>query len=97
MSMMLLFMHHIALCTSCIALFNCGHLCIYARSRGAEIRISSGANPMGVQRSISVKLRVFNCGHLCIYARSRGAEIKISSGASPMGVQRSISVKLRGC
>jgi hypothetical protein len=23
---MLLFIHHIALCTSCIALFNCGHL-----------------------------------------------------------------------
>jgi hypothetical protein len=26
MSMMLMLMHHIALCTPCIALFNCGHL-----------------------------------------------------------------------
>jgi hypothetical protein len=26
MSRMLMFMHHIALCIPCIALFNCGHL-----------------------------------------------------------------------
>jgi hypothetical protein len=59
MSRMLLFMHHIALCTSCIADFNPGHLYAYTgRSRGVGIGIgiSSGASPMGDRRSTCIKL-----------------------------------------
>jgi hypothetical protein len=43
-------MHHIALYTPCIALFNFGHL---DRSRGAGIEISSGGSTMGVRQASS--------------------------------------------
>jgi hypothetical protein len=57
MSRMLLFMHHIALCTSCIAHFNFGHLYAYpGRSRVAGTRDLRGAGPRGVRRFTSVKL-----------------------------------------
>jgi hypothetical protein len=50
-------MHHIALFTLCIALFNGDHFFAYAgRSRGADIGNSSGASLRSVRRTTSVKL-----------------------------------------
>jgi hypothetical protein len=54
---LLLFMHHIVLCISCIAHLIIAHIYAYkGRSRGARIEISNGASPIGVQRSTSIKL-----------------------------------------
>jgi hypothetical protein len=61
MSRVLLIMHHIALCTSCIAHFYLSHLYTYSgRSCGAGTWDLRGANPRSVQRSTSVKLRDAN-------------------------------------
>jgi hypothetical protein len=55
---MLLIMHHIALCTLCIALVNYGHLLhMQVDHAEPESENTSGANPTGVQRSTSVKWR----------------------------------------
>jgi hypothetical protein len=53
---LLLFMHHIALCTPCIALLLVFHTrAFYGRSRGAKGENPNGASPTGVRRSTSVK------------------------------------------
>jgi hypothetical protein len=49
-------MHHIALCTPCIALFNCGKfLHIRIDHAEPESEFSSGASPMGVWWFTNVK------------------------------------------
>jgi hypothetical protein len=53
---MLLTMHHIALCTPCIELFNCCPSFAHTgRSRGAENGDPKGTSLRSVRRSISVK------------------------------------------
>jgi hypothetical protein len=71
----LLFIHHIALCTPCIAHFDLAScLCIYARSRGAKIGNSSGTSVKGVWWSTSTKYEDTN-----IAFRSRQALVHLTN------------------
>jgi hypothetical protein len=55
---LLLFMHHIVLCTPYIALLLVSHtFAFYDRSHGAKGGNPSGASPTDVRRSTSVKWR----------------------------------------
>jgi hypothetical protein len=56
MCRLLLIMHHIAFCTSCITLLLMSHTCaLYDTSRRAEAKNSSGASSIDVWRSTSIK------------------------------------------
>jgi hypothetical protein len=71
---LLLFIHHIALCTPCIAHFDLAScLCIYARSRRAKIRNSSGVSAKGVWWSTSAK-----CEHTNIAFGSRQSPVHLT-------------------
>jgi hypothetical protein len=48
---MLLIMHHIALCTSCIPLFNCGHLLHIRVVGGPQASSSEDANIVVIKTS----------------------------------------------
>jgi hypothetical protein len=72
---MLLIMHHIALCTPCIALyFSVSYLCICDRPYGAEIGSPTDSSPKGVGWSTSAK-----CEDTNISFGSRQASVHLTN------------------